>query len=665
MLTAPTAAPASSQTPIAAHSISVSAPQHSQVPLDRSNGARNGTQAPRARAPVTAAAPAAFSEDDFDSDFGFGEPAASTPAKTSSTTTSSFDVSPLAKALPSAKNTPNAPSSAPKTAPPPMDDDGWGEDPEDDLPDVIPPSRHPVVAAAASTQSSQRSPAAASHQPTASPNTGASAAQKPQNRPDASALLSYARTAAPAAKKTTTVVSHSAFDDFDMEEPEPAPVQASQRNIDPRDVQSRGGRPSDRFAYRGGPEESQDDGRQRSGRGPAADERNSQQAAPAGPQKKRHNLFDDESDVHAHKPQKYTGPNLESYFHEREDDDWSMSSGGRYGGGYEQRRGTYEERRGGSRGGYGDSDRYGGGRGGFGEDDRFGGSRGSDRFGTSSGDRYGSSALDRSGERAPDRYGDRSDRYSSSDRYGGSGSDRYGGGMASDRYERPLSRGSSDDNGSSRGMSRSDSGFGDDWSSGPTGSSGRDRDDRYGGNGSQDRYAEQDRYGSSGGRGRYDEGPPRQSAQSADRYGGQQSSRGGYGDDWGSGGRSAGGSASQAQGSSRGSPAPSSTAPNMAGFKDAKAISSSQFFAKDERGASDVDRARLGRFSGATAISSDDFHGRPRQAPRGGAGGNNDLFARVTETAKSDLLSLTGSLLEGGKKFASGVSAWLDGEDDF
>jgi hypothetical protein len=104
----------------------------------------------------------------------------------------------------------------------------------------------------------------------------------------------------------------------------------------------------------------------------------------------------------------------------------------------------------------------------------------------------------------------------------------------------------------------------------------------------------------------------------------------------------------------------------MANFKSATAISSSQFFAKDERGASDADRARLGRFSGATAISSDDFHGRPRTAPRGGGGsGNNDLFARVTETAKSDLLSLTGSLLEGGKKFASGVSAWLDGEDDF
>lgn len=638
--------------------VSASAPTHSPAPLESLSEQRAPARQPQhvpASSASRAPASSGFSEDVFDDDFHVYAPSTAQQQATFTQKGSAqpLDTKSLERALPT-----NTASSATKQAPPTtFDDDGWGEDPEDDMPTVQPSSRQtaPVAASGTPQRASNTQQPVSTHLP-----KNAESAPKPTHRAaDMSAPLSYTRAAAPAAKKTTAMVSHSAFDDFDAEEPEPAPVATRQEepaSYGRGGAQSGARGQSSRFAYG-------ESGDGEIGNGPRGREMHApapvQASAPT--QTKRHNMFDDDSD--SQKPKGYRGPNLEQYFHERDD------HGGDAWGGNER--------------GYGS-------RGGGGSEDRFGGSSGrpDDRYGE---DRYGGRGqLDRSSER--DRYGGGGGGAagggrgsSASDRYGGS-SDRY---VQDDRYgapERPSSRGYEDDRGGYRGASAAGSGrdIGDDWAASDDRYRASSQQDRYGRDSAQDRYGQgggnggargeygaqqQDRYGAGrgggSGNGRYDQAPSQQ-----DRYGqgsrGGSGGGGGYGDDWGSARSSPSQQPQQhSRDSSRGaSPAPSS----LANYKDAKSISSSQFFPKDDR-ASDADRARLGRFQGATAISSDDFHGRPRQQGYSGGGGggggrNGDLISRVTETAKSDLLSITGSLIEGGKKFASGVSAWLDGDDD-
>lgn len=639
-----------------ASSISVSAPL--QGPLDRS-GSRASTSTVRSPQPAHSSS-SGFSADADDDDFGFGGVSSTTSSTTSSTRNADpFDTKSLDRALPASSQTSKPNQAISTTTFGTADDDDWGDDPEDDLPPVNPASRAQASTNSTNQRTAQASPQHAgqtsaqttqSSQQQQRPTTTQQDSKKPRVPADMNAPLSYARTTTLVAKSTATVVSHSAFDDFDLEEPEPEPIRPARDEPVPVRAGARGGGsgPSSRFAYgdsdpssRGG------SGQGRSNSASPAAAAGPSSASGGAPKTKRHNLFDDDSDAHTHRPQKYSGPNLERYFEERDEYGDSWGSGSGYGDRYSGS--SYGSAGNGSRGRYGDSgDVYGGGRG----EDRYGGGRRSDdRYGE---DRY--SGGGGSGFRGEDRYGRGDDGFGR----GESSRDRYGSG-----FDRPSSRGSNGDSDSFRspprsrdfGRSGSGSGFNDDWSS-----SHDDEDDRYG--------------ASSGGGYRTSSG---NNGRSGERYGQQSGGRsGGYGDDWSSRGPPArssgqayspsprGDSSGYGSGASRGANtvATGGAPADLSGFKDAKSISSSQLHGNRDERVSEADRARLGRFQGATAISSDDFHGRPRQGGSRPAGRSGDLLTRVTETAKSDLISITGSLFEGGKKFAAGVSAWLDGDDD-
>lgn len=94
--------------------------------------------------------------------------------------------------------------------------------------------------------------------------------------------------------------------------------------------------------------------------------------------------------------------------------------------------------------------------------------------------------------------------------------------------------------------------------------------------------------------------------------------------------------------------------PKLQSFKDAKSISSRQYFGEEYYNRSDEEsRSRLAKFSNAKSISYYDYHGIPRQDESGDI---DEIVSRIARTAKEDIKDLGRTL----KKTGERIAEWLN-----